>query len=157
MKISHHDRSGWRRGEETNCKEKKPKQNSCQQRTIDGNGDDLGEVEAVGALEGRDLAKGLDLAVLSGSVGLSLDQLQVQAVVLSSDQDGDGTTVFLKGESEEIEDSQGTRTYRETVELSESHLESKGCEWEDGGKERKGEGQTEILCEWGELGLRSNR
>lgn len=82
------------------AKKKKPKQNSCQQRTIDGNGDDLGEVEAVGALEGRDLAKGLDLAVLSGSVGrvgLSLNQLQVQAVVLGSDQDGDGTTVFLKG------------------------------------------------------------
>lgn len=72
---------------------------SCQQLTVDGNSHDLGQVEAIGALETRDLAEGVNLAVLSAVIGsrvrLSLDQLEVEAVVLGSDQDGDGTTVFL--------------------------------------------------------------
>lgn len=69
--------------------------------TVDGDGHSLGQSEAIGTLEGRDLAKGVDLAVLSTGVevgaglGLSLDQLQVQVVVLGSDQDGDGARVVL--------------------------------------------------------------
>jgi hypothetical protein len=43
----------------------------------------------------------VDLAVLGASVlsrvRLSLDQVQLKAVVLGSDQSGDGTTVVLKG------------------------------------------------------------
>lgn len=86
----------------SNCKtRKKSKQNTCHQRTIDGDGDSLGELEAVGTLEGRDLAEGLDLAVLGarvlGAARLSLDQVQLKAVVLGSDQGGDGTTVVLRG------------------------------------------------------------
>lgn len=70
--------------------------------TIDGDGDGLGQSEAIGTLESRDLAEGRELAVLStgverGSVvSLSLDQLQVQVVVLGSDQDGEGATVVLE-------------------------------------------------------------
>lgn len=69
--------------------------------TVDGDGHSLGQIEAIGTLESRDLAKGVDLAVLSTGVevgarlGLSLDQLQVQVVVLGSDQDGDGARVVL--------------------------------------------------------------
>lgn len=70
--------------------------------TIDGNGNNLREGEAIGTLEGGDLASGVDLEVLSAGVelssrvGLSLNQLQIEVVVLSSDQDGDGATVVLK-------------------------------------------------------------
>ena len=70
--------------------------------TVDSNGDDLGQGEAIGTLESGDLAKGRDLAVLStrverGSiVGLGLDQLQLEVVVLGSDQDGEGATVVLR-------------------------------------------------------------
>lgn len=82
--------------------EKRPsskKKNSCHQHTVDGNGDSLGQSEAIGTLESGDLAEGLELEVLSAGVnsrvGLGLDQLQVEVVVLGSDQDGDGTTVLL--------------------------------------------------------------
>lgn len=70
--------------------------------TIDGNGNNLREGEAIGTLEGGDLASGVELeelsagVELSSSVGLSLNQLQIEVVVLSSDQDGDGATVVLK-------------------------------------------------------------
>jgi hypothetical protein len=66
--------------------------------TIDGNGNGLGEVEAVGTLESGDLANGVDLEQLSGGssrVGRSVDKLQLEVVVLSSDQDGQGATVVL--------------------------------------------------------------
>ena len=69
--------------------------------TIDGNGDGLRESEAIGTLEGGDLASGVDLEVLSagvelsGRVSLGVNQLQLEVVVLSSDQDGDGATVVL--------------------------------------------------------------
>lgn len=67
-------------------------------RTVDGNGNGLGEVEAVGTLEGRDLASGVDLQVLSGGSGRvrhGVDQLKIEVIVLSSDQDGESATVFL--------------------------------------------------------------
>lgn len=69
--------------------------------TIDGNGNGLREGEAIGTLEGGDLASGVELEVLSAGVelssrvGLSLNQLQIEVVVLSSDQDGEGATVVL--------------------------------------------------------------
>jgi hypothetical protein len=51
----------------------------------------------------------------------------------------DDTELKLKGD-----------TYRETVELSESHFESKGCvmggKEEKGKKSRNGRGADEILC-----------
>lgn len=70
--------------------------------TIDGDGNRLRQSEAIGTLEGGDLASGVDLEVLSagvefsGRVSLSLNQLQIEVVVLSSDQDGDGATVVLE-------------------------------------------------------------
>lgn len=71
------------------------------QRTIDSQSDGLGQNEAIGTLESGDLAGRVELGVLSrlveGSsrVGLSLDELKLQVVALSSDLNGDGTTVFL--------------------------------------------------------------
>jgi hypothetical protein len=71
--------------------------------TIDGNGNSLRQVEAIGTLEGGDLASGVNLGELraavegSGRVSLGVDQLQLQVVVLSSDQDGEGATVVLEG------------------------------------------------------------
>lgn len=70
--------------------------------TIDGNGNSLRQSEAIGTLESGDLASGVDLEVLSAGVefsvrvGLGVNQLQVEVVVLSSDQDGDGATVVLE-------------------------------------------------------------
>jgi hypothetical protein len=70
--------------------------------TIDSNGNGLRQSEAIGTLEGGDLASGVDLEVLSagvelsGRVSLGVNQLQLEVVVLSSDQDGDGATVVLK-------------------------------------------------------------
>ena len=70
-------------------------------RTVDNQSNDLRQNEAIGTLESGDLAERVDLGVLSrlverGSrVGLSLDQLNIQVVALSSDLDGDGTAVFL--------------------------------------------------------------
>lgn len=69
--------------------------------TVDGDGDGLGQVEAIGTSESRNLAQRVDLAVLStgvevgAGVSSSLNQLQVQVVVLGSDQDGDGARVVL--------------------------------------------------------------
>ena len=72
------------------------------QRTIDSQSDGLGQDEAICTLESGDLAGRVELGVLSrlveGSsrVGLSLDELKLQVVALSSDLNGDGTTVFLR-------------------------------------------------------------
>lgn len=72
------------------------------QRTVDGDGNSLSQSVAIGTLESRDLALGRDLAELStrvelgGRVSSGLDQLQVQVVVLGSDQDGDGARVVLE-------------------------------------------------------------
>lgn len=113
--------------------------------TIDGNGNSLREVEAIGTLEGGDLARGVDLVVLSAGVELSSrvslggNQLQLQVVVLSSDQDGEGATVVLekvrkRRQSKHVEMK---KTYRLTVKLSEGHFE---CEvWNVKKKERKKE------------------
>lgn len=71
-------------------------------RTIDSNGNGLRQSEAIGTLEGGDLASRVDLEVLSagvelsGRVSLGVNQLQLEVVVLSSDQDGDGATVVLE-------------------------------------------------------------
>lgn len=75
-------------------------EDSLHEHTVDGDGNDLGEVEAVGTLEGRDLAEGLELQVLSGGgsgrPGLGVDQLEVELIVLGSDQHRDGAGVLLK-------------------------------------------------------------
>lgn len=66
--------------------------------TVDGDGNDLSEGEAVGTLESRDLAERVELGVLSvgaGRVGDGVDQLDVEVVVLGSDQDRDGASVLL--------------------------------------------------------------
>ena len=76
------------------------------QRTIDSQSDGLGQNEAIGTLESGDLAGRVELGVLSrlveGSsrVGLSLDELKLQVVALSSDLNGDGTTVFLRHDAD---------------------------------------------------------
>lgn len=80
---------------QTTIKKKKKK------HTVDGQSNDLGQTEAVGTLEGRDLARGVQLGVLSrlvelsARVRLSANQLEVQVVALRSNKDGDGAAVFL--------------------------------------------------------------
>lgn len=66
--------------------------------TVDSNGDGLREVEAVGTFEGGNLASAVQLQVLRGSfarVGHGVDKLELEVIVLSSDQDGKSATVFL--------------------------------------------------------------
>ena len=87
MRLENWSRGGWGVAREEGCS-----------HTIDSDGNGLGEVEAVGTLEGGDLASGVDLKVLSGGsrrVGNGVHQLKLEVIVLSSDQDGKSATVFL--------------------------------------------------------------
>ena len=65
--------------------------------TVDGNGDSLAENEAVGTLEGRDLAELVELQVLSGETvsGNSLDELEVKTVLLRNSEQRSGARVAL--------------------------------------------------------------
>jgi hypothetical protein len=86
----------WRGGGKAETSELE--KNSYHQHTVDGDGNDLSEGEAVGTHKGRDLAERVDLGVLSvgaGRVGGGVNQLEVEVVVLGSDQDRDGATVLL--------------------------------------------------------------
>lgn len=65
--------------------------------TVDGDGDALGEDEAISADEGRDLVKGVGLEELfSGLGGVGLDLLEVDAVGLRDGADGRGAGVALE-------------------------------------------------------------
>ena len=66
--------------------------------TVDGNGHGLGQDVAVGALESRDLAQLVELAVVIGDVGawLGLDKLEVKTVGLGDGEDGGGARVALE-------------------------------------------------------------
>ena len=68
------------------------------QRTVDGNGNALGEDVAVGTLEGRDLAELVELEVLSlDTLGrLGVNNVKVEAVGLCDGQQGGGTGVTLR-------------------------------------------------------------
>lgn len=72
-------------------------QRKCGVRTVDGNGDALGENVAVGALEGGDLSELVQLEVLSGyTLGrLGVDNLKVKAVGLGDSTQGGGAGVAL--------------------------------------------------------------
>lgn len=74
-------------------------------RTVDGNGDSLGELEAILASEGGDLAKRAGLEVLSSAslLKLNLDDLEVEAVGLSDRLDGGRAGVVLQREEEKKE------------------------------------------------------
>jgi hypothetical protein len=69
------------------------------QRTVDGNGNALGEDVAVGTLEGGDLAELVELEVLSlDTLGrLGVNDVKVEAVGLCDGQQGGGTGVTLSG------------------------------------------------------------
>lgn len=73
------------------------------QRTVDGNGNALGEDVAVGTLEGGDLAELVELEVLSlDTLGrLGVNDVKVEAVGLCDGQQGGGTGVTLRKESVE--------------------------------------------------------
>lgn len=70
--------------------------------TVNGDGNGLSQDEAIGTDEGGDPAQRVELGVLSTlvergvDIGLSRDQLDVQAIALGRDQDRDGTGVVLK-------------------------------------------------------------
>jgi hypothetical protein len=69
----------------------------CGVLTVDSNGNGLGENEAVGTLEGRDLAELVELQVLGrDTLGrLSGDELDVEAVLLCDSQERGGARVTL--------------------------------------------------------------
>lgn len=66
-------------------------------RTVDGNGNALGENVAVGALESRDLSELVQLEVLSrDTLGrLSVDNLKIELVGLCDSAQGGGAGVAL--------------------------------------------------------------
>lgn len=64
--------------------------------TIDSDGDALGEDEAIGANEGRDLVKGVGREEVSGRLlGVDLDLLKLKVVRLRDGADGRGAGVAL--------------------------------------------------------------
>lgn len=65
--------------------------------TVNSDGDSLGEDEAVSALESRDLAELVELQVLGRNTlaGLSLDDLDVETVLLCDRKERCGTRVTL--------------------------------------------------------------
>ena len=65
--------------------------------TVDSDGDALGEDKAVSALKGRDLAELVELqVVLRDTLGwLSVDELDVEAILLRDGQERGGTRVTL--------------------------------------------------------------
>lgn len=67
------------------------------ERTVDSDGDALREDEAVSALEGGDLAELVELQVLGrDTLGrLSVDKLDVEAILLCDGEEGGGTRVTL--------------------------------------------------------------
>lgn len=71
----------------------------CGVLTVDSDGDGLGENEAVLALEGGDLAELVELQVLGRNTlgGLSVDELDVEAVLLCDRKEGGGARVTLRG------------------------------------------------------------
>jgi hypothetical protein len=70
----------------------------CQARTVDGDGNRLGENEAVLALEGGDLAQRVSLEVLDARLGrIGIDEVQLNVVGLSNRLDGSAAGVVLRG------------------------------------------------------------
>jgi hypothetical protein len=125
--------------------------------TIDSNGNGLRQSEAIGTLEGGDLASGVDLEVLSagvelsGRVSLGVNQLQLKVVVLSSDQDGEGATVVLEKcqTLNRINRDEDKKTYRQTVKLSEGHLEYNVWKMKKKKKRRERRGAKQEFCAGG--------
>lgn len=75
-------------------------------RTVDHDGNDLGQTKAIGVLEGGDLAQRAQLGVVRGlierrsGVGIGIDQLELQVVALRGHKDGDGAGVILVARSQ---------------------------------------------------------
>lgn len=69
----------------------------CGALTVDGDGNGLRENEAVGTLEGRDLAELVDLQVVGrDALGrLGVDELDVEAILLCDSEEGGGARVTL--------------------------------------------------------------
>lgn len=68
------------------------------ERTVDGEGNALGEDEAVGANEGGDLGLLVGLPVLLGDVvEVNVDDVEVKTVGLRNREHGGGARVVLKG------------------------------------------------------------
>jgi hypothetical protein len=67
-------------------------------RTVDGNGNALGQDVTVSTLKGRDLGELVELEVLvADTLGrLGVDNVEVQAVGLCDGQQGSGTGVTLR-------------------------------------------------------------
>lgn len=67
-------------------------------RTVDSDGNALGESKAIVAKESGNLAEGAGLLVLSGGIAsLGLDNLEVEIVGLRNGEDAGGAGVLLRG------------------------------------------------------------
>ena len=79
----------------------KRKKENTTARTVNDNGNDFAQNEAVGSLKRGDLAQWVDLVVLcrlvegSRRVGLGLDHIHLQPVALRREKGGDRTPVLL--------------------------------------------------------------
>lgn len=83
--------AGWRR--DALAEERDTRQ---ERRTVDGDGDGLGESVAIAADKGRDLRKFVVLQDLrAGLFGVDLDNLELEAVGLRNGEDGRGAGVEL--------------------------------------------------------------
>ena len=71
----------------------------CGVLTVDSDGNGLREDEAVGALEGGDLAELVELQVVLRDAlgGLGGDELDIEAVLLGHGEEGGGARVTLRG------------------------------------------------------------
>lgn len=87
--IPHHER----------CRQR---QHSAEWLTVNSDGNALGEDETISALEGGDLSELVELQVLCGNTlrRLSLDKLNVEAILLCDREESSGARVTLRGNSE---------------------------------------------------------
>lgn len=132
----------------------------CGVLTVDSDGNGLRENEAVGTLEGRDLAELVELQVVGrDTLGrLGLDELNVEAVLLCDSKERGGARVTLVGRQFWFLSNFGklrTRgaTYAVAVNLSERH----DCwftvgELDNQGKQRRWRKEKRLFgSKWGFL------
>lgn len=95
-------------------------------RTVDGNGDALGQSETILANKGGDLAKAVGSEVLGGSVAnLGLNDVELEVVGLRDGLDGGGAGVALNTRNRSVTARQASGDeliYLAGVERSERHL-----------------------------------
>ena len=65
----------------------------CERHTVNGDGDSLSQLEAIGTNKGRNLSKRVNID--RGLAGNGLNNFEIDSIGLSSDDGGDSTAVAL--------------------------------------------------------------